>query len=305
MAIDLGQDVTPAAHSRLQGRPLQVLALVVVLVAVLSSIWGTPRQASEAAFGAALSSGDVRAVVRDLGAPIGTEVHFGVGAWFTSGSHSSTSSIVWTSSDGRIYRTHLGALTTLPPPSGPTAVDQEPDLAPGLDEFGNMIEAPKVDVGRSIEATADASGVAVPDQMSLGWSAHLGDPLGLLLLGAFFVLVMGPQPRRFTKWGQFWLLGLPAGAGLLWWVLRDAPFDPRMRAVPEPAPRLHGAIEGGIERRSGARGFAWALLGSLVLSAVVAGIVQATIWGDRPEPQQGSVTFQVVYDDGQRGTLNL
>lgn len=305
MAIDLGQDVSPPAPSRLHGGRLQVLALVVVLGAVLSSIWGTPRQASEAAFGAALSSGDVRAVVRDLGAPIGTEVHFGVGAWFTSASHSSVSSILWTSSDGRIYRTELGTLTTLPPPARSTAVDQESDLAPGLDEFGNIIEAPKVDVARSIEATADESGVAVPDRGSLGWSAHLGDPLGLLLLVACFALAMGPQPRRFTKWGQFWLLGLPAGAGLLWWILRDAPFDPRMRAAPEPAPRLHGAIDGGIERRSGARGFAWALLGSLVLSVVVAGIVQATIWGDRPEPQQGSVTFQVVYDDGQQGTLTL
>jgi hypothetical protein len=305
MAIELGQDLSPPSRGLPRTRVWQGVALAIVLAAVVMSVWGTPRQASEAAFGAALRGGDVRAAVRDDGQNLGDEKSIGAALSMTNRTSSSIPSVVWTTGDGRIYRTSLATLAGLPSPSGTSEVHDPSSAWPGFDASGNVVPDVKVDVPRSIEATARADGVPVPAQTSLGWSGHLGDPLAVLEVAALFLLVMGPQPRRFTKWGQFWLLGIPAGAGLIWWVLRDAPFDAAMRAVPEPAPHARGVIGGDVVRRSGAQGFGWALVGSIVLSAVVLGVVQARGWGDRPEPDQGSVTFQVVYDDGQRATLNF
>jgi hypothetical protein len=269
------------------------------------SVWGTPRHASEAAFGAALRSGDVTSAVRDDGQNLGDEKRLGAAVSLTTRRSSSISSVVWTTGDGRVYRTSLATLAGLPSPSANGGVEDSSAGQPGVDASGNVVADAKVDIPRSIEATAHAAGVPVPDQTSLGWAGRLGDPLAVLEFAALILLVMGPQPRRFTKWGQFWLLGIPAGVGLLWWVLRDAPFDAAMRAVPEPAPRARGVIGGDVVRRSGAVGFGWALLGSAVLSAVVLGVVHAGGWDARPEPAPGSVTFQVVYDDEQRSTLSF
>ena len=306
MAIELGQDLSPPPpRGRRRARVWQGVAVSLVLGTALMSVWGTPRHASEAAFGAALRAGDVTAVVRDTGQNLGDEKSVGAALSMTNRTSSSSPSVVWTSGDGRIYRTSLATLAGLPSPSENGGIEDPSVVQPGFDASGNVVSDAKVDIPRSIEATARAAGAPAPDQTSLGWAGHLGDPLAALEVAALLLLVMGPQPRRFTKWGQFWLLGIPAGAGLLWWVLRDVPFDARMRAVPEPPPHASGVIGGDVVRRSGAVGFGWALVGSLVLSAVVAGVVQPRGWGTRTEPEPGSVTFQVVYDDGQRSTLNF
>lgn len=294
MAIDVGH-VRDVAETRGPRRHvLQVVAAGLVVVAMALSLWGMPRQASEAAFGQALRDGQVVGVVPDTGQKVGADLHVGLGGWFASSRSSSAGSILWSSTDGRLYRTTLDSLATLPPVGAATS-----------DDTAGTGTSPTVDVQRSIEATARAASVAVPDQTSLGWAGRLDLPLSVLLLGALILLVMGPQPRRFTKWGTFWLLGLPLGAGLIWWLLRDAPFDPAMRAVPEPEPHRHGPGAHGVLRRSGAVGFAWALVGSLAMTLLLVGVVDARGWGDRPDPRPGSVTFEVVYVDGQQATLTV
>jgi hypothetical protein len=305
MAIDLGQEVGPPAPSRLRGRGLQILALALVLGSLLMSFWATPIDSSEAEFGSALAAGDVRAAVRDDGQAVGIDARFGTGLWATSRRSSDVPSILWTTGTGRVYRTRLDTLAQLPAPSATSTSDDAHDAIPGFDASANPAVAAKVDIAASLVATARAAGVAPPDPTSLGWAKQLGNALGYVQVAAFLLLVVGSQPRRFTKWGQFWLLGLPAGAGLFWWVLRDAPFDPGMRSLPEPAPHAQVQISDDVVRRGGRQGFVALLIGSLVLSAVVAGLVQVVTWGARPAPEPGSVTFQVVYDDGQRATLNF
>jgi hypothetical protein len=88
--------------------------------------------------------------------------------------------------------------------------------------------------------------------LALGWTA------GWLVM--LFVLITGPQPRRATKWANFWLFLLPGGVGLLWALAREAPWSRSESDLPEPPPGpLPGRWSGG-----------WAFLAVLLLSQVVA-----------------------------------
>ena len=96
----------------------------------------------------------------------------------------------------------------------------------------------------------------------------------LVMAGLVGLLVAGPQPRRFTKWGWFWLITLlPAGLGAVWWLLREAPWDRHMSAEPPLPPRVtrHRYDPTGRVRRGGWTG----LLAGLVLGQLLAVLLTA------------------------------
>jgi hypothetical protein len=95
----------------------------------------------------------------------------------------------------------VSTLAGLPDPSQSAATEQPGGVAP------------RVDVYRSVIATATAADLPVPQMGSLGPYGWLGWPLVLAWLAGVLLLVAGPQPRRVTKWGLFW--GHTAGSRLV------------------------------------------------------------------------------------------
>jgi hypothetical protein len=179
--------------------------------------------------------------------------------------------VVWASRSGRLYRTDVST---------------------------------RVDVAQSITATAAAAGAPIPLVGPLDPYGWLGWPLVLLTSAGVLLLLAGTQPRRTTKWGLLWILGLPAGIGLVWWVLRDAPWDPRMSALPEPPPRVRGMFSSGVNRIGGGVSFFRVLVITVIVGLLGASVVAVTRLGSRPEPAQGSVTWSVMWSSGAHGTLN-
>jgi hypothetical protein len=88
-------------------------------------------------------------------------------------------------------------------------------------------------------------------------------------IAAVIFLIVGPQPRRMTKWGVFWTLLMPLNLGMLWWLFAEAPWAPRSRALPEPASRMVRVMYDGRRRFGGGQMFC-ALLLAAMASAVVA-----------------------------------
>jgi hypothetical protein len=102
------------------------------------------------------------------------------------------------------------------------------------------------------------------------WTATVHDVSNLLGLAVFAVLLVcllvGPQPRRLTKWGTFWVLLMPAGLGPAWLLAREAPWDRNLHQLPEPPARWLGDLGGGIRRHSGWTGFALLLIVTVLVS---------------------------------------
>ena len=277
-------------------RRLQVGALLVIVVAAVMAAWGTPTTTSEAYFGDALAHGRVSAW--EVDAPrsqYGLEVAAGITV--TTSSVAQDGRILWTDDRGRLHRTDLSGVLGLPDPKAPDGTSLT-DPAAGV--FAS--DGYQVDLPATIAATAEAGGTAVPEQ-GIGAARFLGLPLAALGLAGVLVLFFGPQPRRRTKWGTFWMLGIPAGVGLAWWVLTDSPWSATTDALPEPAPRQRGPVPGIVERRGGGVMFLIALALSLVLG--FAWMVVRLLPGvaDHSEPAQGSVTWHVMWDTGHTGTL--
>lgn len=86
----------------------------------------------------------------------------------------------------------------------------------------------------------------------------------IVLLGLVIALVRGPQPRRLTKWGTFWVLLIP-GLGAVWWLKGDAPWNRDLQRLPEPLPRWRGDVGGYVQRHGGLTGFAALVLCSLLI----------------------------------------
>jgi hypothetical protein len=205
--------------------PVRVLLWVALVGSVPFALWGTPRYSSQDDFARALKAGDVAAVsLADQGrygleaGPSGVTVA------------ASPTSVVWESSDGRLHRTDLQPLSVGDPGSPGDATD----------------------LSRTIAATWRAAGHDAPlfDQ-GLGIAGRSATPLGLLTLAALFWIIAGPQPRRVTKWGMFWLLFIPLGVGLAWWLARDAPFVERLHRAAAPPPRARGDMPYGVGRVGG------------------------------------------------------
>jgi hypothetical protein len=287
----------PTRPPRHRLRRRQVAALIAIVVCTLMALWGTPSRASEASFGAALRSGDVSSweVEDQTGARYGLEVAPGFSVNVTTYS-SSSSTVIWSDSRGRLYRTFVGGLQSLPDPNAPDGANL---TDPSSDIYWS--NGYQVDVGETVAATARAAGVPVPT-WALGPARYLGLPLAVLEIGAVIVLLASAQPRRRTKWGTFWMLGIPAGVGLTWWVLTDSPWSATTDALEAPEPRQRGPVPGIADRRGGGTMVLIAFALSLVVGLGLLAVRAVPVLGDRPDTG-GEVTWHVVWSNGSTGTL--
>ncbi len=132
-----------------------------------------------------------------------------------------------------------------------------------------------------VAATATAAGRAAPRVST----ARLTDTPDHLAAAAFLawllilaMMMLGPEPRRCTRFGWFWLLGIPGGFGLAWFLLREAPWS-REAVVLQPLP------PGKVRRRPGEPRLRWggwstflllstlAAFGVVVLDQLVSGLL--------------------------------
>jgi hypothetical protein len=229
--------------------------LAFVVAAQIGAILLFPVKASPGDLASDLAAGRVRSV--DVGS-FEHDLRVGYGLRLYTANQDLTSKIAvrWVTSSGLCYQTDLRSLT-----SDTTGVAVDPDT---------------LDVAATIRATARTSGVPTPKIMP-GTSL-----LELLVTGAavaswalaVLLLVAGPEPRRFTRWGTFWLLCLPGGVGIIWWLLREAPWNEQISAIP-PLPRgQRGQRADGPGQHAGGPGRHGGLYGLIVL-LVLFGIVNA------------------------------
>jgi len=93
-----------------------------------------------------------------------------------------------------------------------------------------------------------------------GWM-HPEPAAAVLGLLTFLLLVAGPDPWRFNRWGWFWLLyvGSSAGIGAVAFLLLSGPLPGRAQVQPA-------------RRRTGGEGFGWALVLNLALILLLFGV---------------------------------
>ena len=111
-----------------------------------------------------------------------------------------------------------------------TSQAESPDGSEGMDDDTDAAQSRD-----AVRAAAEATGVTVSEPWGdrlLRWE-WLGAAASLVVL---VMLVTGPQPRRATKWAWFWLYLLPAHAGLLYALAREAPWSATVHRTPEPLP---------------------------------------------------------------------
>lgn len=151
--------------------------------------------------------------------------------------------------------------TTGRPESTGLSYDQEPRVRGYVDEHLRGMD-PDLRTSRAGElgqgqfeiriwfgAKPDASGWQVP-----GWSVFLGFAL---FLGTLGVLILGPEPRRATRWAWFWLLGVAAPLGALAFLTLGGAASRR----PQPV-QTEGRLRGG-----------WALFWALLLNLAISGLL--------------------------------
>jgi hypothetical protein len=113
---------------------------------------------------------------------------------------------------------------------------------------------------------AEGSGVAI-HYAETDWAAIAGGLAGLLVVGT---IIFGPQPRSFTKWGAFWWAMLPLGVGVIWLLLKEAPWSRTATSLPEPLPYAkQKETPDGDSRRTWPLPFLLAILSGSVLNALL------------------------------------
>jgi hypothetical protein len=192
-------DDAPYGNWRRWRWPLVAAVVLGIVLCVLS----VPFRAETADFASDLAAGKIARV--DLAPP-----QRGLG-WPTVQITSSESQVRWQNNNGLTYQAPLYF------PTG----------------------AHETDVEQTIAATARSAHQEVP--MFTGSIGPLGSAwfawqLWVVWLLCVVLLLLGPQPRRLTKWGTFWILGVGFGLGALWWLWREAPWNARASALPEPTP---------------------------------------------------------------------
>lgn len=129
---------------------------------------------------------------------------------------------------------------------------------------GGSGPAPKA---HALAATMRAHGAVATSRPSL--VADRADRIGSAgLMTALLFVVVGPRPRRATRWCWFWLAWLPLGIGVVGWLLTEhlSPASSRSRAAGSGVPRPAGDGRG-----SGGLGFGVLVAGSMAVSAAVLG----------------------------------
>jgi hypothetical protein len=107
------------------------------------------------------------------------------------------------------------------------------------------------------------------DDLLQRWSGASTVVLVVLVL----VLMLGPQPRRVTKWALFWWFLTPLNAGLIWALVREAPWAPAARALPVPAPHRFQPDD---RRFTGGLAFLLMLLATTIGQLVLQSLAQHT-----------------------------
>ena len=286
-------DETPThAATPTRVRLRQVAALAVIAFAVLLALYGTPTAASPAEFGDALRHGNVNSMEINSSTRLGLDAVPQIRIY---GSTAQSSTVVtWVGPRGWMHTTDLSALAALPAPT--QQVDpNDPNAA--VEPWASPATG-SVDLPATLAATAgDPNTTMVFD--GLGASAWRGAPLIALQVIAVLIMVSSRQPRRMTKWGWFWILQLPLGLGLAWWVLREIPWDARTELLDEPGPRERGVLTDGRLRWGGGR--AWlvgfglsTVLGLLLLPLLHLPLVPLPTPADQ-------VTYTVVWGPQSHG----
>jgi hypothetical protein len=112
------------------------------------------------------------------------------------------------------------------------------------------------------ELTAAGVPTAAPSRLWFHPSQRIHNAGALLLFLTFLVVVLGPRPRRGTRWFWFWLLGGPASVGIAIFAVAEL-----LRPRYEPEGTMHPPGVAG--RWSGLTGFAAGLLLAFAGSAVL------------------------------------
>lgn len=134
---------------------------------------------------------------------------------------------------------------------------------------GSAADAPVSEQQRARTwATALTAGAGAHRDAVPGWARSL---LGLERFAGWVIVLLGPRPRRGTRWYWMWVGMLPYGIGLaaLAWFEHLRPRRPTVGVADE----RWFAVE---RRRSGAQGFFTLVAGGVAVTAVVA-LVQAAV----------------------------
>jgi hypothetical protein len=207
--------------------PWAVLALRGVLlglvsVVVLASFFVTPTRESAEQLRADLAAGDVTWLA--FSDDVQSEGPF---AWsFSVGEPDSNGSVIWRA--GGDIALHAASV-------GDLAATYLRELS-GAGDGVYVEESTARRAASALEHEARGAGVAISTTEDT-WLLRVAQWDRWLYFSALLLLLLGPQPRRATKWGVVWLLTLPFNVGLLWWLLREAPWS--RRALAEPAPLAH------------------------------------------------------------------
>lgn len=241
------------------------LLLALAVVGTLGSLASTPLPSDLPSLVAHAQRGDVRVVqVRVADESPGLSLHLGSG--------SQGPAVLWLDRLGVRHEARLQGL----PATGATA--GEPDVLATVLAAAPRDAPPRVvETGTLLRERADGVGSLV---------------LLVLLVG----LVVGPQPRRATKWGWAWLLLLlPVGLGALLLLTREAPWSRSTTAEAAPADR-HDRAPG--VRTSGGTVLVLLVALGLLLSGLgaVAGRLSPPL---RPAP------YTVLTGDGTRSAWPL
>jgi hypothetical protein len=102
-------------------------------------------------------------------------------------------------------------------------------------DLSDLTPSTEAEVERDLRARVAAAGVPVRGPGGQPAEAAVrASGLAALVLVVF--LLVGPQPRRATKWAWFWLMLVPGGLAQLAWLAAEAPWSRRVAAGPEPRP---------------------------------------------------------------------
>jgi hypothetical protein len=185
----------------------------------------------------------------------------------------SMAGVLWVGRYGAVYQADLEY--------GPTGVSD------------GFIEPEQLDVMATAAAAAKRTGHKTPaesSQLNPPGTPFLPLAVGAVMFLIVFLLVKGPEPRRFTRWGWFWIIAfLPAGLGAVWYLLREAPWNARTSEL-WPLPRhARGLAEPiGPRRTGGWVGLICALVAGQMLSVLLAAGL-SMITNHHPDPPRSWV----------------
>lgn len=249
-----------------------LIAVVLVLAAV--ALWPRGAEASLDDLVADLRAGDVVAVEIGADSAFGGAV-LGGAANVVDLPGSDAYRVRWRTADDNRWQTFLTQTQTQTGHDDVWTWD-EPHDHDAFTEFDDSDIRPFSGIDPVLDVVADE--LALTPEGSELYTVRFGSQpafvlwvtlaVWLIVLGT---LIHGPQPRRITKWGWFWLLFLtPYGLGFLALLALDAPWSRAASRLDPPLPHHEQRRTATGDRRlTAVQAFAVALLASLVVGAAI------------------------------------